>query len=140
MIDECMNIYALTYIKFFKYKRFSLIIKPCPKVKGNIWDPSMQFPTQKKWRGFIAALGEASILANQSGWRDWRACQEAFPAEKKDAKNIQLHAHTKIYNFTQRTSQLHARNDADKSVSQTIAREAKLFEKEGGRGVNCIHK
>ena len=77
----------------------------------------MQFPAQKKWRGFIAALGEASILANQSGWRDWRACQEAFPAEKKDAKNIQLHAHTKyttsrthkniqlpaqhkIYNFT----------------------------------------
>ena len=59
----------------------------------------MQFPAQKKWRGFIAALGEASILANQSGWRDWRACQEAFPAEKKDAKNIQLHAHTKIYNF-----------------------------------------
>ena len=47
-----------------------------------------------------AALGEASILANQSGWRDWRACQEAFPAEKKDAKNIQLHVHTKIYNFT----------------------------------------
>ena len=83
------------------------------------WDPSMQFPAQKKWRGFIAALGEASILANQSGWRDWRACQEAFPAEKKDAKNIQLHAHTKIYNFTQRTSQLHARNYANKRVSQT---------------------
>ena len=67
-------------------------------------------------------------MANQSGWRDWRACQEAFPAEKKDAKNIQLHAHTKIYNFTQRTSQLHAR----KSVSQIIAREAKLLEGEGG--------
>ena len=108
----------------------------------------MQFPAQKKWRGFIAALGEASILANQSGWRDWRACQEAFPAEKKDAKNIQLHAHTKIYNFphntkyttsrthkiynfTQSTSQLHARNYANKRVSQTTAREAKLFEGEG---------
>ena len=103
MIDECMNIYALTYIGFFKYKRFSLIIKPCPKVKGNIWDPSMHFPAEKKWRGFIAALGEASILANQSGWRDWRACQEAFPAEKKDAKNIQLHAQ-------QKNIQLHAEN------------------------------
>ena len=63
----------------------------------------MQFPAQKKWRGFIAALGEASILANQSGWRDWRACQEAFPAEKKDAKNIQLHALTKY--TTSRTAQ-----------------------------------
>ena len=93
----------------------------------------MQFPAQKKWRGFIAALGEASILANQSGWRDWRACQEAFPAEKKDAKNIQLHAHTKIYNFTQSTSQLQARNYANKRVSQTTAREAKLFEGGGGK-------
>ena len=79
----------------------------------------MQFPAQKKWRGFIAALGEASILANQSGWRDWRACQEAFPAEKKDAKNIQLHAHTKIYNFTHNTKYTTSRTAQKYTNSRT---------------------
>ena len=74
IVDRRVHEYfALTYIKFFKYKRFSLIIKPCPKLKGNKCDTSMQFPTQKKWRGFIAALG-GGLNFGKSVRLAWLAC------------------------------------------------------------------